>query len=125
MIKTDVTNRADIERIVYAFYEKAKLDSRLGKFFSGEIPIDWEKHLPVMCSFWENALFYSGGYSGDMMGIHRKVHEQLPMVAEDFGQWTQLFCETVAENFEGEIAERAKQRALGMATMLQIKIPVG
>lgn len=124
-MKGDISNRADIERLVGAFYQKAKVDDRLIRFFGGGIAIDWESHLPIMCSFWENALFYSGGYGGDMMGIHRRVHGQVAMEGGDFERWTALFCETVNENFEGEVAERAKQRALGMATMLQIKIPVG
>lgn len=123
-MKSDISNRSDIELLVNAFYSKAKIDAQIGHFFSGQFPIDWENHLPQMYAFWENALFYTGGYSGDMMGVHRKVHQQIPMNTSHFERWTFLFCQTVDELFEGEAAERAKQRALGMATMLQIKIPV-
>lgn len=119
----DICQRSDIELLVNAFYAKATKDEMIGVFFT-QWPMDWEKHLPLMCSFWENTLFYSGGYVGDMMEVHRKVHEKMPMQPAHFERWTQLFCQTVDEYFEGEMAERAKQRALGMATMLQIKIPV-
>lgn len=119
----DISHRSDIEHLVTAFYEKATKDPTIGPFFT-QLPMDWEKHLPLMVSFWENTLFYTGGYSGNMMDVHRNVHEKMPLEPAHFGRWTQLFCQTVDEYFEGELAERAKQRALGMATMLQIKIPV-
>jgi len=121
-MKTDITNRADIETLISAFYLKATADPLIGHFFTTVMTIDWEKHIPIMCTFWENALFYSGGYTGDMMGLHRAVHQKSSMTTEHFERWTFLFCQTVDALFEGESAERAKQRALGMATMLQIKI---
>lgn len=124
-MKTDITNRTDIELLINAFYTKVIADPLIGHFFTKVVEMDWEKHIPIMCTFWENALFYSGGYTGDMMGLHRAVHQKSTMTAAHFERWTTIFCQTVDELFEGENAERAKQRALGMATMLQIKIPVG
>ena len=123
-MKTDITNRTDIEKLINAFYPKAITDVLIGHFFTTVMKIDWEKHIPIMCTFWENTLFYTGGYTGDMMGLHKAVHQKSAMKPEHFERWTLLFCQTVDELFEGESAERAKQRALGMATMLQIKIPV-
>ena len=120
-MKTDITNRNDIEQLIQAFYAKATYDPLIGHFFT---EVNWPEHLPTMYTFWENALFYTGGYLGDMMGIHSGVNQKNPMKTEHFEQWTFLFCQTVDELFEGEATERAKQRALGMATMLQIKIPV-
>lgn len=121
-MKTDITNRADIELLIDTFYPKATQDPLIGHFFTHVVAMDWEKHLPIMYTFWENALFFSGGYVGNMMDIHRAVHVKSSMTASHFERWTTLFCETVDELFEGENAERAKQRALGMATMLQIKL---
>lgn len=123
-MKTDISNRSDLEKLINRFYEKAKMDPVIGHFFGPDSGINWDKHLPIMVTFWENTLFFTGGYSGDMMGVHRNVHHKNPMKPEHLERWTQLFCLTVGENFEGESAERARQRALGMATMLQIKIPV-
>lgn len=123
-MKTDILNRADIEQLISSFYAKAKTDALIGHFFTSAVVIDWDAHLPIMCSFWENALFYSGGYSGDMMAIHRKVNSLSRMEPAHFERWTLIFCQTVDQLFEGQVAETAKQRALGMATMLQIKIPV-
>jgi hemoglobin len=120
----DIQNRSDIEKLVLAFYEKAKSDAEIGPFFTTIIPIHWEEHLPAMCNFWENALFYTGGYRGNMMEIHRAVHEKIPMSALHFQRWTNLFCQTVDELFWGEKADQAKQHALNMALMLQIKIGI-
>jgi hemoglobin len=121
-MKQDITNRKDIEKLIDAFYSKATQDELIGHFFTTVMKIDWEKHNPIKCIFWENTLFFSGGYTGDMMGLHKAVHQKSAMNSEHFERWTFLFCQTVDELFEGENAERAKQRALGMATMLQIKI---
>ncbi len=121
---TDISSHKDIEFLVNSFYAKAKIDPLLGHFFGPEMAIDWDTHLPIMCTFWDNALFHSGGYRGDMMGVHRQVHEHKTMHPSHFERWTTLFCQTVDELFEGETANRAKQQALNMAIMLQIKIPV-
>lgn len=123
-MKSDIQNRNDIERLVNAFYSRATKDEVIGPFFTTIIPIDWEIHLPVMCNFWENALFYTGGYPGSMMGKHQEVHRLLPMRPEHFQRWTDIFCHCVDALFEGEKAEQAKQHALNMALMLQIKIGI-
>lgn len=120
-MKATLDGRADIETLIQAFYAKATVDTLIGHFFTG---IDWPQHLPTMYTFWENALFYTGGYGGNMMEVHRNVHQKHTMKPEHFERWAALFCQAVDDLFEGEPAERAKQRALGMATMLQIKIPV-
>jgi len=123
-MRSDITNRTDIEILINAFYTKAKSDDLIGDFFATEMAIDWEKHLPLMYAFWDNALFFSGGYSGGMMAVHRHVHERKTMNPAHFERWTDLFRQTVDEHFEGETAKRAKQQAMSMALMLQIKIPV-
>jgi hemoglobin len=123
-MKTDILHRAHIEQLITAFYAKATTDPVIGHFFTTIITIHWETHLPIMCNFWENALFYSGGYAGNMMDMHRAVHHKIPMSPAHFQRWTDLFCQTTDELFEGEKAEQAKTHALNMALMLQIKIPV-
>jgi len=39
-----------------------------------------------------------------------------------FGTWLNLWYETVNELFEGEVAERAKQRARNMGTFIHLKV---
>ncbi|MGZ3862108.1 MAG: group III truncated hemoglobin [Bacteroidia bacterium] len=121
-MKKDISNRKDIEKLVDLFYEKIKKDSTLSHFFSEVVPVDWNKHLPVMYRFWENVLFYTGSYSGNPMEQHLAIHARYPFTMKDFMQWTHLFNETVDELFEGENAALIKQRAHNISTIMQIKM---
>ena len=56
------------------------------------------------------------------MMVHKKLHNKTPLNAAHFKEWIQLFTQTIDELFEGEKAELAKQRAISIATMMQIKI---
>jgi len=82
----------------------------------------WEKHLPVMYQFWENALFYTGGYKGNPMEIHQQLHQLVTLEAKHFNRWTDLFLSTVDELFEGDNAKLIKQRAISISTVMQVKI---
>ena len=121
-MKKDLINRKDIELLITAFYEKVKQDATIGYIFNDVVKVNWEKHLRVMFDFWENALFYTGTYSRDNMNIHRHLSYVTPLKKEHFEQWNKLFLETVDELFEGENAELAKQRAISISTVMQIKI---
>jgi hemoglobin len=121
-MKKDIEDRDDIIRLVNTFYDKVKPDETIGYFFNRVVNVDWEKHLPVMYNFWENIIFHSGSYSGNPMKHHVDLHQKSPMKKEHFNRWIQLFNETVDEIFEGEHAEQAKQRALSIATVMQINI---
>lgn len=118
-MKKDIESISDIETLVNSFYEKVKNDPSLGPFFS---KIDWKKHLPIMYQFWENAIFYSGGYMGNPLQTHQHIHQAFPMTKEHFNTWVYLFTATVDELFAGEKATIAKQRAISISTVMQIKI---
>lgn len=118
-MKTDIINRNDIEKLVNAFYEKAKTDVTIGHFFAH---VNWSKHLPLMYDFWENSLFYTGNYSGNPMKLHEKLHHFKSLSEKDFEAWINLFTTTLTELFEGEKTELAKQRAMSIATVMKLKI---
>lgn len=121
-MKTDILNREDIQKLVLTFYDKVKQDQVIGYIFNDVAKVNWEKHLPVMYDFWESVLFGTGGYSGNPMVTHTKLHEQTPLSAEHFNQWKAIWTKTVDELFEGDIAELAKQRAVSIATVMHIKV---
>jgi hemoglobin len=121
-MKTDIKNRTDIELLVNSFYDKVKQNPVIGHFFSEVIPVNWEKHLPTMYDFWENIVFASGGYSGNPMIAHKKVHGLHAFSKSDFQEWLRIFKQTVDDLFEGEKAELIKQRAESIATVMQLKI---
>jgi len=121
-MKKDIENIEDIKLLVNSFYDKVKADKAIGFIFNDVAKVNWEKHLPVMYNFWENVLFFTGAYSGNPMIAHEKVHQQVNFTAAHFEEWLKLFLHTVDELFEGDKAELAKQRAISIAIVMQIKI---
>jgi hemoglobin len=121
-MKTDIRDRKDIELLINSFYEKVKQDETIGYFFTEVIPVDWNKHLPVMYNFWENIVFFTGSYEGNPMVQHQNLHKKSPMKVEHFKKWIELFESTVNEHFNGDKAELIKQRATSIATIMQLKI---
>jgi hemoglobin len=121
-MKRDIENRGDIEKLVIAFYEEVKKDDEIGFIFTDIVKMNWETHLPVMCDFWENALFYTGGYTGNPMNLHKHLHHIRPLDNKHFTQWVKLFVVTVDKLFKGEKAKLAKQKAAGIASVMESKI---
>lgn len=121
-MKKDIESISDIQLLVDTFYEKVKADTIIGSIFTEQVKVNWEKHLPVMYRFWENSLFYTGTYEGNPMEMHKHLNRAIPLSAAHFKQWTKLFIDTVDELFEGTVATLAKQRAISIATVMQIKI---
>jgi hemoglobin len=122
VMKKDIENRQDIELLVNSFYEKVKPDPVIGYIFTDIVKVNWERHLPRIYDFWENTVLYTGGYNGNPMELHRHLNRMIPLTSEQFKRWTDLFCATVDELFEGEKALLAKQRAVSISTVMQIKI---
>ena len=121
-MKKDIENRTDIESLIRSFYEKVKTDETIGYIFNDIVKVNWENHFPVMFDFWENVLFYTGNYDGNPVEIHQHLNRVVPLTAAHFKQWNKLFSQTVDELFEGTTAMLAKQRAVSISTVMQIKI---
>ncbi len=117
----DILNRSDIEFLINSFYDKVQKDELISFFFTDVVAVDWEKHLPVMYSFWEGILFSTGNYAGNAMKKHIDLHMKSAMQPKHFERWLKLFTQTVDEHFEGPNAILIKQRALSIATVIQIK----
>lgn len=121
-MKNDIESKKEIELLVDTFYIKVKADELIGYIFTDIAKVNWEKHLPVMYSFFENMLFYTGSYTGNPMELHKHINRLYPLTAEHFVRWNLLFTTTVDELFTGDKAELAKQRAKSISAVMQIKI---
>jgi hemoglobin len=121
-MKKDIATRDDIQLLVDSFYELVKADPLIGPIFTEQVKVNWEKHLPVMYNFWENALFFTGNYGGNPMQVHQHLHRKVGLKKEDFDQWLKLFNQTVDTHFSGEMAQLAKQKAVSIASVMQAKI---
>ncbi len=121
-MKKDIENRNDIECLVDLFYKKVRSDDMLGVIFNDIAKINWTSHLPVMYDFWENAVLFTGNYSGNPMHLHEHLHHIRPLHAVHFEHWNKFFCSSVDELFEGEKAKLAKQRALSISNLIQTQL---
>lgn len=113
--RSDVENRADCERLVRAFYERALVDPVIGWIFTDVAKLDVEAHVPQIASFWETILLGTKSYQGTPFAPHAALHARVELRAGHFGRWLALWGETVDELFAGERAERAKAHAVRVA----------
>ncbi len=114
----DIRNIEDIILLVDRFYDKVNEDSLLSPVFNEFAKVNWEEHLPVMYSFWSAVLFDTNVYKGQPL----TSHINLPISTEHFQRWLELFKETVDENFEGDKAAEAKEKADSIANIFQTKL---
>jgi hemoglobin len=118
----DIGGYDDLLRLLEAFYGRLLTDPEIGHFFTGVVVLDLSVHLPRIARFWEMVLFQSGGYAGDPMAVHLHLHRRSPMTARHFEVWVGHFHATVDALFAGECAERARQRASSIATLMQVRL---
>lgn len=122
-MKKDIENREDIYLLVKTFYVKLMNDDLMIHFFEDfKNPTHLEEHLQTLVDFWDNILFYSGGYRKNAMQPHLKMQQQKPFSEEHFNHWLSSFNDSVDALFEGVNSHAAKSRALSIATVMKIKI---
>jgi hemoglobin len=120
--KSDIEGRADIERLINAFYEQVRRDEVLGFIFDEVAQTNWESHLPKMYAFWETVLFGTGSYQGNPLAAHAKLVPKTAMGREQFDRWLAVFKATVDELFAGEKAGHIKRAAEDMANVIYSRI---
>ncbi|MES2774375.1 MAG: group III truncated hemoglobin [Bacteroidota bacterium] len=121
-MKHDIESRADILVLLQQFYNKLLADPSISYIFTDVAKIDLDHHLPILADFWEMVIFQKDTYRKNAMQVHTRLHEQTPLKKEHFDTWLKYFNQTVDDLFDGEKAFIAKQRALSIATAIQIKI---
>ena len=122
-MKQDIKNREDIFLLVSTFYDKVKVNPRIGHFFNESIA-DWPEHLEKLTDFWETNLFMVSKFRGNPMRVHKEVDRKFDhsIEQEHFGEWLNLWYQTLDELFEGDRANIAKNRARNMAHNLFLNI---
>jgi hemoglobin len=119
---SDIGTRADLELLIKKFYDKLLVDETVGFLFTETVQLDREEHLPKLVDFWEDQLLGSKKYAGNPMKVHMNIHLKEPLTKEHFDRWLLHFNQTVDGLFAGPRAHLAKERALSIATVMQIKI---
>jgi hemoglobin len=118
----DIATRADCERLVRTFYERALADEVIGWLFTDVARLDLDAHLPVIASFWETVLLGAGTYRGGAFRPHAALHAKAGLRAGHFARWLALWESTVDELFSGPVAEAAKAHARRTAAAFQRRL---
>lgn len=121
-MKQDIKSRSDVELLVNSFYSKVKTDKSIGYFFTDIVNVNWESHIPIMCDFFENILFYTGKYSGNPMNLHTHLSQIKTIEKKHFNRWVKLFSTSIDELYEGEKATLLKNKVINIASLMQKRI---
>lgn len=124
----DISERADCERLVRAFYSRALTDPIIGFIFVDVAKLDLEEHVPRITSFWETVLLGAQSYRGGAFRPHAALHMRMALRPGHFERWLTLWHATVDELFAGERAELAKAHAtrVGQAFLRRLEaFPAG
>jgi hemoglobin len=121
-MKPDISSRKDIELLVNSFYKLATKDKIIGVFFTEVVQMQWEKHIPVICDFWDSILFHTATFRGNPMIRHIELHKKKNLEDIHFDRWVELFFATVDELFEGKKVGLLKEKTISMKLLMQYKI---
>lgn len=118
MAKVDIQKLDDVKMLVNTFYGRVQKDELIGPIFNSKLEGHWPEHLEKMYTFWQTILLEEYTYRGRPF----PPHAQLPIDAEHFERWLQIFDQTVNDLFDGPVAEEAKSRGRKMAALFQVKL---
>lgn len=118
-MKPDIETRADVEKLLDAFYAVVPKDPEIGHHFDD---LDLPSHLPVIADFWEKVLFGAPVYFNNPLVVHQKLHARSPLKPEHFDRWVAIFSQAVDDLFEGETATAAKLKAAAIGRSLDQRL---
>jgi hemoglobin len=121
-MKSDITSKNDVLRLVTRFYEKAVPDELIGHFFTKVVQLDFSTHIHKIAEFWSGLLLGNSTYRGNPMEAHFHLHQKSPMEQKHFDRWVHLWKQTIDENFSGPKAEEAGLRAESIAQLMFYRI---
>ena len=118
----DIQNQDDLYLIVDEFYKKLLSEESISYIFTDVVKIHLEEHLPILVTFWSQAILGTGGYTNNLTQIHLDINDKEYLSPELFKIWLNHFNNTIDEHFKGTNSEKIKTQALSIATIMQIKI---
>ncbi len=110
-------NDANLTQLVHGFYDRVRADALLGPIFADHIS-DWGLHLEKLVDFWSSVALMTGRYHGAPMSKHLP----LPIQAEHFERWLELFQQTAIETCPPDGAALVIDRAHRIASSIHANI---
>jgi hemoglobin len=118
----DIQDQEDLYKVVDEFYKKLLADRAISYIFTDVVKVKLEEHLPLLVTFWSQAILGTGGYFNNLTQIHLDVNAKSFLSKELFEIWLYHFEAAINENFIGINCERMKNQAHNLSTIMQIKI---
>lgn len=118
----DLKDRSDIAALVEEFYRRAFADALIGPIFTDIAEMDLDRHLPIMCDFWETVLFRAGLYRRNALQVHLALNAMFALEQEHFDRWLELWVQNVDDHFAGQKAELAKVQAQRIAGSIHRRV---
>jgi hemoglobin len=118
----DIKTRTDLEVVLTVFYSEVFSDVLIAHYFTDVVPLDLETHLPVIADFWEAVIFGSYSYRKNVMDVHQHIYAKAAIEKKHLDRWVLLFTQTIDAHFDGPNATLMKQRAVSIATLMQLKL---
>ena len=81
-----------------------------------------ESHLNIITDFWNDIIFDTISYKNNVMQKHLDKNVFIKFKKQHFTTWTSYFLDTISQDFSGDNAEIMKNRAMSIATIMQIKL---
>jgi len=110
-------DEAMISDLVDSFYARVRNDDLIGPVFAARID-DWGPHLAQMKLFWSSVALSSGLYQGRPM----PKHLPLPIDADHFDRWLELFEATARDICPPVAADHFMERARRIAESLELGV---
>ncbi len=112
------STRADLARLVEAFYADVLADDQLGPVFAPFAGEGWPRHLDRMVDFWSTTLLRTKSFRGNVL---RKHVELLPQLRPGhFERWLALWARHTERTLAPADAARLQRTARGIARNLHL-----
>lgn len=112
------STRADLARLVHAFYVDVLADEQLGPVFAPFAGERWPQHLERMVEFWCTTLLHSRSFRGNVL---RKHVDLLPRLQPaHFDRWLALWARHTDQSLSRGDAVRLQETARGIARNLHL-----
>ena len=118
----DFETPEDIHRIASTFYDYLLQDQSISYLFTEVVAVKLEEHLPILVTFWSQALLGTGGYYNNLTQIHLDLHHKSALTPELFQIWLGHFNAAIDTHCQGFTCDRMKTQAQNLSTIMQIKI---
>ncbi|WP_454782013.1 group III truncated hemoglobin [Legionella sp. WA2022007384] len=112
-------NKTHIEKLVTHFYQNVQRDEVLGPIFNDVAQVDWGKHIPLLCQFWNSIMLKTNEYHGNAYQKHVLLKQFTHFEEAHFVRWLDLFQKEAVHHLPREIAEEIIEKASLIAESLK------